>query len=114
MPRLQNFEVKIETGDQAMAAAPSFVINGFTLPFDSVEGGVGTGETFVATGRPDSFPHSLHLTGPDESPWDIASLSITYFPYGEEPYSLRFAPLTLDSESDLDIWQTRPEPVFDV
>ena len=114
MPRLQSFDVKIKTGKQGLPEIPAYAINGFVLDFENVKGGVAPGETFEATGRPDSFPHTLHLTGPDEGAWDIDALEITYFPYGEEPYTLSFAPVSLDSASDLNIWHARPEPVFDV
>jgi len=114
MPRLQSFEIKIKTGERCPDKAPRYVINGFCLPFEQSEGSTDPGETFTGTGTPDSFPHSLHLTGPDEGAWDIEDCEITYFPYGQEPYTLRFAPVTLDDASDLNIWHARPEPVFDV
>jgi hypothetical protein len=114
MPRLQSFELTIKTGENAPDFEPAYVINGFQLPFDVTEGSAKPGEVLQATGRPDSFPHSLHLTGPDEGKWDLAAVSITYYPYGEEPYTLEFEPLTLEAGSDLNIWQQRPEPVFDV
>jgi len=114
MPRLQCFELKATTGERGMAKPPQFVINGFALDFDQTDGGVQPGETFTAKGSPDSFPHSLHLTGPAQGAWDIAALEITYYPYGEEPYTLHFASVTLDEQSDLNIWHAHPEQVMDV
>ncbi len=114
MPRLQTFELKIQTGEAGRSDVPKYAINGFELDFDEVKGGVGAGETLEAVGMPDSFPHALVLRGPREGTWRIESMSATYYPLGEEPYTVRFAPIELDSESDLDIWQPRPEPVFDV
>jgi len=114
MPRLQCFELEIKTGDRGREDTPKFVINGFELDFDKIEGSAQAGDTMHAKGSPDSFPHSLHLTGPDQGEWDIAEIKATYFPYGEEPYTLRFAPITLDDESDLNIWHARPEAVIDV
>jgi hypothetical protein len=40
--------------------------------------------------------------------------TLTYYPYGEEPYTLRLGPVALDHQSDLNIWQERPLPTFDV
>lgn len=114
MPRLESFQIRVKTGERGPNRMPRYVINGFTLEFDEFSGGFGPGETFEATGTPDSFPHTLALCGPDEGEWDIEEVTITYFPFGEEPYTLRFGSLTLNSDGDLNIWRTRPQPVFDV
>ncbi len=114
MPRLESFQIKVKTGERASDRAPRYTINGFTLDFDEMSGGYGPGETFEATGTPDSFPHTLTLCGPDEGEWDIEEMILTYYPFGEEPYTLRFGKVTLDSETDLNIWHRRPQPVFDV
>ena len=114
MPRLQSFELNITTGAQGLASPPKYSINGFALDFDETEGGCRPGETLKAKGMPDSFPHTLLLHGPREGVWDIESLTATYMPMGEEPYTLRFGALKLDSDSDLNIWHQRPAPTFDV
>lgn len=114
MPRLTAFDLKIKTGEQGRATPPQYSINGFELDFEQATGGCGPGETFEATGSPDSFPHTLVLRGPDEGVWRIEGITATYYPAGEEPYTLRYGPVELDDESDLDIWHPRPLPVFDV
>lgn len=116
MPKLDTFTLEIKTGDRAGPETPTFNINGFPLEFDEVEGGTGRGETLKATGSPQSFPHSLTLAGPDEGsePWDIEWVTATYECMGDEPYTVRMGAVTLDDNSDLNIWHERPAPVFDV
>lgn len=116
MPKLESFQVEIKTGDRRGPETPRFNINGFPLDFDTTEGSTDSGETLKAVGSPGSFPHALTLAGPDEGeqPWDIESIRITYDCMGQEPYSVRLGAVTLDDESDLNIWHDRPAPVFDV
>ena len=114
MPKLRSFHLAITTGQHGRDDLPKYAINGFPLAFDETEGGCASGETFDGTGRPDSFPHSLHLIGPAEGQWDLATITVTYFAQDEEPYTYEFAPVTLDAESNLNIWKPRPAPVFDV
>lgn len=114
MPRLETFTVALKTGESSLQGSLQFVINGFPLEFEQKEGGTGPGETLNATGNPGSFPHSLLLRGPESGEWDIEDLRVTYTPFGEEPYSVRFGSITLDASSDLNIWADRPAPVFDV
>lgn len=114
MPRLQTFELVIETGARGCSSPPKYSINGFMLDFDETEGGCGPGETFRGVGMPDSFPHTLVLHGPREGVWDIASIRATYSPLGEEPYTVKFSAVSLDHETDLNIWHQRPAPTFDV
>lgn len=114
MPRLQSFEVKVVTGANGLSGAPQYSINGFTLDFDEAKGGCGPNETLEAVGMPDSYPHSLVLRGPESGVWSIDGLTVTYNLAGETPYTLRFGPVELDNESDLNIWQPRPAPAFDV
>jgi hypothetical protein len=114
MPKLNTFDVVVKTGATGRTTAPKWVINGFPVDFDESKGGTGPGETFEATGNPGSFPHTLLLQGPNEGNWDIESVKVTYFPNGEEPYTVRLGAVTLDHESDLNIWHERPQPVFDV
>ena len=114
MPKLQTFDVRIKTGERAPSKTPRYSINGFMLDFEQTQGGIAKGDVFIATGNPDSFPHTLLLSGPEEGHWDIDELAVTYHCAGEPAYTLRFAGVTLDSESDLNIWHARPEPAFDV
>lgn len=114
MPRLQSFHLKLKTGAQGPGVLPTYTINGFKLEFDEYNGGTHAGEMLEASGHPQSFPHNLILQGPEENAWDIESLEITYDIDNAEPYTLHFGAVTLDDESDLNLWHERPAPVFDV
>ena len=114
MPRLEQFHIKIKTGKRPLNEKPRYVINGFALEFDEQSGGTDSGQTLEATGSPESFPHTLLLCGPEEGTWDIEQIEATYYPRAEEPYTLRFDRVTLDSESDLNLWHPRPGPVYEV
>lgn len=114
MPKLSSFTLKIKTGRQGRSDVPQYAINGFTLDFDNASGSMQTGETLEATGTPESFPHSLTLIGPPEGGWDIEGIEASYQCVGEEPYTVRLGALTLDDQSDLNIWHQRPERMIDV
>jgi hypothetical protein len=114
MPRLDTFDITIVTGERGRTTRPTWVINSFEVEFDDAEGGTGSGETFKATGNPGSFPHSLVLRGPESGPWDIANATVTYYPTGEDPYTIRLGAVTVDDDADLNIWYDRLLPSFDV
>ena len=114
MPRLQTFNLKLKTGAAGPGGIPAYAINGFTLDFDEFSGGTHAGETFEATGHPQSFPHSLSLRGPEEGVWEIESLELTYDMDSAKAYTLHFGAVTLDARSDLNLWYERPAPVFEV
>ena len=116
MPRLEKFTLKIQTGGQGVDAEFKYKINGFPLAFDTQEGGTGPGEQLEAVGEVQSFPHSLTLDGPRQGSgtWEIDGMEITYEIYGQEPYTLRFGGVTLDEQSDLNLWYERPPVVIDV
>lgn len=114
MPRLETFDIIIKTGANGLKDIPKWSINGFTVDFEEFEGGCGPGEVFRGSASPGSFPHSLLIRGPEAGVWDVAEAKVTYYPAGEEPYSVRLGAVTLDHESDLNIWYERPQPVFDV
>ncbi|MCC6145199.1 MAG: helicase [Candidatus Hydrogenedentes bacterium] len=114
MPKLDAVTLKIKTGTQGPGEMPQYIINGFKLDFEQLEGGTGPGETLVAVGEPQSFPHSLHLTGPKSGSWEIEGIEATYECAGFEPYTVRLGAVTLDDESDLNIWHERPAKLIDV
>jgi len=114
MPRLDAFDITIRTGARGRSRPPHFVINGYPLEFDTHTGSTEPGDVFEAHGDPGSFPHSLMLAGPEEGSWDIEAVTITYYPDGEEPYSVELGACTLDDDADLNINHPRPAPVFDV
>ena len=114
MPRLENFELKIKPGAQGPNRTPRYEINGFALDFEEVEGGNGPGELLELVAAPQSFPHSLVLTGPKEGVWDIEGIEATYHVMGADPYTVRLGAVTLDEESNLNIWHQRPAVLLDV
>jgi hypothetical protein len=114
MPRLESFKLKIKTGERGFAGTPAYTINGFPQDFDSVEGGTGPGETAVLVGSPQSFPHLLLLSGPQEGAWDIDGIQAEYQCAGEDPYTVRLGGVSLDDQSDLNIWHPRPQKLLDV
>jgi len=114
MSLLQSFEITIETGDRGNSNVPRFSINGFPLEFDAHHGDTTPGATFRAQGSPESYPHTLQLSGPREGAWDIESATVVYYPEGEPPYTVRLGSVSLEDDADLNIWYERPLPVFDV
>lgn len=114
MPRLETFTLEITNGENGAPARPMYSINGFPIEFESYVGSSEKGETFKLTGSPQSFPHSLTLSGPDEGTWDIESIEAIYYSQNEEPYTVRMGAVSLDEETCLNIWHERPLPVFDV
>lgn len=114
MPRLDTFQLILETGDQGPGGVPKYTINGFPLEFDEQTGGTGPGETLEAVGHPQSFPHTLVLSGPEEGDWEIRGGEIRYRCDGEDPYTIKLGAVTLDDHADLNLWYARPPKVFDV
>lgn len=113
MPKLDTLELKIKTGDRGINHVPTYAINGYEIPFNTIQGGHGPGETLEAFGSPNSFPHSLTLTGPDEGFWDIEQIEAT-FHVGGKPYTVRLGAITLDSATKLQLWYDRPPSLLDV
>jgi hypothetical protein len=114
MPRLNTFTLEIKTGENAGSERPEYSINGFPFDFDELEGGAGPGEVLTATGTPKSYPHTLLLSGPKEGAWDIESVHVTYCCANEEPYTVRLGAVSLDDDSDLNIWYDQLPVAFDV
>ncbi len=114
MPKLNNFKVKIETGDQGMPGPVQFNINSHTLPFENPTGETGAGGIFEGGFNVNSFAHSLALVGPEEGQWHIKKVQVDFDCESVAPYSVTFGEVTLDDSSQLDIWQDPPLPTFDV
>jgi hypothetical protein len=114
MPRIESFALRIRTGERGLEETPSYTINGFTLPFDSTDGSTVPGGVLEASAHPQSFPHTLTLVGPSEGAWDIEGIEAEYFLDGEESYTVRLGPVTLDDHADLRLWYPRPAAVIDV
>ena len=114
MPRLESFTMKVSTGERGLAELPKYAINGFPLEFDEVKGGFGPGESAETLASPQSFPHSLVLVGPEEGAWDVREILITYHCAGAQPYSVRLGAVTLEDDTDLNIWHQRPARVLEV
>lgn len=115
MPKLDSFTLEIKTGARPGPARPMFNINGFPLDFEELSGSATPGETLKAVGNVFSFPHALALIGPSGGePWDIESVRATYQVANAEPYTVMMGAVTLDDESNLNIWHEPPPPAFDV
>jgi len=114
MARLETFSLVIRTGGRGLDETPAYTINGFTLPFDQVDGSARAGGVLEATGHPQSFPHGLTLVGPSEGAWDIEGIEATYELDGEAPYTVRLGAVTLDGQTELRLWYPRPAEVIDV
>ncbi len=114
MPRVNNFKVKIETGDTGTTDTAQFNFNNHKLPFDDPKGGTGAGETFEGGFEVNSFAHSLSLVGPEKGSWHIKGITVDYDCADTPPYTVRFGEVTLDETTEVDIWQDPPLPAFDV
>ena len=58
MPKLNQFKLKVETGDVGLSEAVHFTINGHKVPFDDFQGGTGAGETFESGFEIRNLTHS--------------------------------------------------------
>lgn len=114
MPRLDTFQLSLITGETGPGCVPKYSINGFPLEFDEQTGGTNPGETLEVVAHPQSFPHTLILSGPESGNWEIAGAEITYQCDGEDPYTVKLGAVTLDDHADLNLWYARPPKVFDV
>ncbi len=112
MPKLISFKVKIETGETGTTGPVKFSINGHTVPFEEVEGGVGAGETFAGSYEVNSFAHSLAVVGPDDGKWEIKNISVDFDCDNTSPYSIKLGGVTLDETTEVNIWRDPPRPVY--
>ena len=121
MPRLDMLQLSIKVGERGLGSNPRYEINGFDLEFDEIKGGSGPNETLELTGKPKKFPRTMTLTGPDEGYWDIVEIVATYHVTTADfdavdngPYSVRLGAVTLDAETELNLWYDRPPPLLEV
>ena len=114
MPRLESFTIKITTGDNGRDDIPGFAFNSIPCEFEEVSGNAKTNEAMEGFFAPRSFTHSFVLKGPEQGSWDIKETEITYLVDGQEPYSVRFGAVSLDSNSDMNLWHEPPSEEFDV
>ena len=114
MPKIEKIGIEIETGERGKQGPVQFEFNGHKLTFDTVSGGTEPNAQFEGEFEVGSFGHSVVLVGPDTGEWDIQQLKVTDNLEGENAYSLRFAPLTLDESHSLNLYHSRPRPTFDV
>lgn len=115
MPRLNVFKMKIKTGARGHAGpVPEFKMNGHQMPLGNFEGSAAAGGECSGGFQPYSFAHSLTLAGPPSGEWDIERIEIAFEVANEQPYSAIFDKVTLDENSELNLWQEPPLPTFDV
>ena len=115
MPRLESFTIKIKTGQNGREDIPKFAFNTIPCEFEDVQGDCNASNEMEGFFAPRSFVHSFTLTGPEAGAWDIDEIEMTYLIAGEfEPYKIKMGPVTLDDQTDLNIWKERPSAVWDV
>ena len=116
MPRLNNFSIKIETGDAGTDTPVRCAFNGHTLALEKIGGGTGPDEIYEGEFAPRSFAHSFTILGPIEGEWKIKRMTVTYDcdDGSPDPYTITFGEVTLDASTEVDVWQERPLPTFDV
>ena len=114
MPKLNQFQIKIETGEPGLDESVHFTFNGFKIPFENGKGSTGPGQSFEAGFEVNSHPHSMALAGPNKGKWNIKKMSLQFDVDGAEPYSVTFGEVTLDETTEANIWQDPPLPAFDV
>lgn len=114
MPRLNRFVIKIHTGDKPLVEEPRVVFNGFLVSLEKKEGGTGKEQTFQAEFAPRSFVHNFSLRGPGKGHWHIRRIDMRYECEWQNPYELSFDEVTLDGETELNLWMDAPLPVWDV
>jgi hypothetical protein len=114
MPKLNRFNIRIETGDRGTPGPVLFNINNHVLPFENAEGGTAPGEVFSGGFEINSFAHTLALVGPKEGAWQIRAMTVDFVCESAPPYSVRFGAVTLDETTEVNLWQDPPIPAFDV
>ena len=92
----------------------TFEFNSHELPFENASGGTGPQEVFEGDFAPNSFAHSVVLVGPNDGEWAIDGFTVDYEVVGDDPYSVSFGAVTLDSGTSVNIWQDPPLKTFDV
>ena len=113
MPKLNQFKIRIETGNPGMEGLVLFNINSHQIPFENVSGGTGAGEVFEGGFEVNSFAHSLALVGPKKGEWLLRKVTVDYECENAPPYSVEFGEVKLDETTELDIWKDPPLPTFD-
>jgi hypothetical protein len=118
MPRLESMKVAIRTGKIGTESPVLLNFNGFIVPLDQPEGRTMPSELYAGTFSPNSVPHVLTLSGPEQGAWEIEQVTVEYTLEGETPYTVSFGsadqPIKLDETNQLHIWAERPLPTFDV
>lgn len=114
MPKVRSIACEIQTGAVGTTSDVYLAFNGHPIQLVGPSGGTGTGETLSGTFSPMSVAHSVTLLGPAEGAWQIDVIAVTYEMEGGEPYTVRFGPVTLDTENQVSIWAEPPRPTFDV
>lgn len=115
MPRLNDFTIEIETGAKELMEPVRFTFNSHEMTFDDFSGETKGNKTFIATSPTlDSYAHSMTLLGPKEGEWEVKKFSISYRVEDDEPYTLSFGPLCLNSKNQVNIWHEKALETFDV
>lgn len=114
MARLRTFVWRVTFGENAPDTLPEYLINGFEVPFDDVEGEPGPGRTVTATAHPESYPHTLVLQGPPAGQWDLLESSITYHYENEPPWTCRLGAVVLRENRHFQLLYAKPNRIIQV
>lgn len=115
MKRLEDFMIKIRTGPRGRDTVPRVCINDSDCyELENVEGSTMSGGILQGAYSPHKVIHRFVLEGPDRGCWDLEEAEVTLNVRNREPYSVRLGAVTLDAQSDLNLWYESPEDTFDV
>ena len=113
MARLSTIQICITTGDKPTTNPVVLAFNGHEVTLSADGGSTETDGKFEGTFSPNSVAHSVHLNGPASGEWTVERVDVSFQAHGQ-PWDVAYGPITLDSETALDVWQEPPLPTFEV
>ena len=113
MARLSKIQLSIKTGDKPTTSPVVLAFNGHEVTLSAAGGSTEAGATFEGAFSPNSVAHSVHLNGPADGEWTVERVDVTFQAHGA-PWNVAYGPITLDSETALDVWLEPPLPTFEV
>ena len=114
MPKLNNFKIRIETGNKGIEEPARFCFNSHVLPLEELSGGTKAGETLEGGYAVNSVAHSMTLVGPEKGTWSLQKIKVDFECENTPPYSVEYPAVELDQTTELDIWKDPPLSTFDV
>jgi len=115
MRQLDHFMLQLRTGPRGRQDVPRVCFNDeVCYELENVEGTTASGDVLTGAYGPRKAVHKFVLEGPETGYWDIEEAEVTLSVRHREPYSVRLGPITLNAQSDLNLWYESPEDTFDV